>query len=183
MYPPDASTWVLEERLSQGLCGRSRPLHFRGVTTVVAKLFNAVLPEVAVFGQKDAQQVKVIQRMTRDLNFPVEIVVAPLIREADGLAMSSRNSYLSKDERWRALAINRSLGDAARLVREGERSAKRLSDLVSVKISEAGGVIDYVEIVDCDTLERVDHLLAPALMAVAARFGKTRLIDNTTLLP
>jgi len=105
MYAPDASTWVVEERLSKGLCGLARPTHFRGVTTIVAKLFNAVLPDFAVFGQKDAQQAKVIQRMTRDLNFPVEIVVASIVREHDGLAMSSRNSYLSQAERQRALAI------------------------------------------------------------------------------
>ena len=181
MYAPDASTWVVEESLSVGLCGRSRPTHFRGVTTVVAKLFNAALPDLAVFGQKDAQQVMVIKRMTRDLDFPVEIIVAPIIREPDGLAMSSRNVYLSQEERRRALSISRSLKEVAGLAQTGEESAARLADVVASRIKEAEGQVDYVEIVDAGSFQPVEKIKGHALVAVAARFGKTRLIDNTII--
>jgi len=179
MYFPDRSTWITEEKLSQGLCGQSRPAHFRGVTTVVAKLFNATLPDLAIFGQKDAQQAMVIKRMTRDMNFPVEIVVAPIVREADGLAMSSRNKYLSLDERIRALSISASLRDAeARIKAEGRKALCGVAEKIAEKIAASGGKIDYVEVRDADNLEPVSGSTSCLLIAVAAYFGVTRLIDN-----
>ena len=182
MYCPDRSTWVIEEKLSQGLCGKSRPVHFRGVTTVVAKLFNATLPDVAVFGQKDAQQAMIIKRMTRDLNFPVEIVVAPIVREADGLAMSSRNKYLSADERKRALAISAALRDAEQMLKaESRRALDCIAQQIIEKIAATGGKIDYVEILDAETLESVSAATRTVLIAVAAFFGATRLIDNVLI--
>mgnify|MGYP001580215962 CR=1 FL=1 len=183
MYAEDSTTWVVEEKLSRPLCGTARPGHFRGVTTVVAKLFNAVLPDVAVFGRKDAQQALVIERMTRDLNFPVDIVTCPVVRENDGLAMSSRNRYLDKDQRRRALSIHCGLDAAAQAFANGEQNAESLVELVKNSIVEAGGTIDYVEVRSCDTLAPFveSRINAPALLAVAAFFGETRLIDNTTL--
>jgi len=175
MYPSTPSTWVVEESLSKGLCGKSRPVHFRGVTTVVTKLFNAVLPDVAVFGQKDAQQLAVLTRMTRDLNFPIRIVPGPIVREADGLAMSSRNKYLSPEERKNALSIFLSLREAASVK---FKNTADLRDFVSSRISAAGGKIDYVETVDAETLEPVENFGRKGLVAVAAYFGTTRLIDN-----
>ncbi len=173
MYHPGHSTWVIEEALTGDLCGRSRPIHFRGVTTVVAKLFNAVLPDVAVFGQKDAQQALVIRRMVRDLNFPIEIIVAPLIREADGLALSSRNRYLSTDDRHRALTISRTLLNL---------TLDNLdADAIWNSITEAGGRVDYVEIRDAETLGEVTRNTAEILVAIAAYFGSTRLIDNVLI--
>jgi pantoate--beta-alanine ligase len=181
MYFPDHSTWVIEENLTQTLCGASRPGHFRGVTTVVAKLFHVVEPDVAVFGRKDAQQALVIQRMVRDLDFPIEIVMAPLIREPDGLAMSSRNKYLSADERRRALSISRGLARAVALYDQGERDAGTLCGTVSSEVSAAGGKIDYVGMMDRADLRPAEHADRPVVLAVAARFGKTRLIDNVFL--
>jgi pantoate--beta-alanine ligase len=182
MYCPGRSTWVIEEKLSQGLCGKSRPVHFRGVTTVVAKLFNATLPDVAVFGQKDAQQAMIIKRMTRDLNFPVEIVVAPIVREADGLAMSSRNKYLSADERKRALAISAALRDAEQMLKsEGRKALDSIARKILDKIAAAGGKTDYVEILDAENLESVSAATRTVLIAVAAFFGATRLIDNVLI--
>ncbi len=181
MYPPGYSTWVVEEKLGRHLCGARREGHFRGVTTVVAKLFNACLPDLAVFGQKDAQQARVIQRMSRDLNFPIEILVAPIIRETDGLAMSSRNIYLSSDERIRALAINRGLDQAEAAFRAGERHAEALCRIVREQIVEAGGIVDYVECRDHESLETIDFIDRESLLAVAARFGKARLLDNRIL--
>ena len=181
MYAPDHSTWVVEENLTQPLCGASRPGHFRGVTTVVAKLFHIVEPDVAVFGRKDAQQALVIQRMVRDLDFAVDIVIAPLIREADGLAMSSRNQYLSADERQRALAISRGLDQVVALYDRGERVASALCGAVTEEIVTAGGRIDYVELVSRADLRPVSQVDGPVLLAVAARFGATRLIDNVFL--
>lgn len=179
MYCPDSSTWVTEEKLSRSLCGKSRPVHFRGVTTVVAKLFNATLPDVAVFGQKDAQQAMIIKRMTRDLNFPVEIVVAPIVRETDGLAMSSRNKYLSADERKRALAISASLRDAEEMLKvEGRKALDGIAEKIKEQITAANGKIDYVEILDAENLELVSASTNTVLIAVAAFFGATRLIDN-----
>jgi len=183
MYPEGASTWVTEERLSLPLCGERRPGHFRGVTTVVAKLYLAALPDVAVFGQKDAQQALVIQRMTRDLNFPIEVVVAPIVREPDGLAMSSRNIYLTPDERLRALAIRRSLLAASQACADGERDTATLVAQVTQAITAAGGRVDYVECRDNATLELVPTVAAPTLLAVAAYFGKARLLDNLVLAP
>lgn len=177
-YPPHPTTWVVEEELAKGLCGRSRPGHFRGVTTVVAKLFNAVMPDVAVFGQKDAQQALVVSRMVRDLDFPVKIHIAPIVREADGLAMSSRNVRLSSEQRTTALALNRGLRLAEKLCREGDRSAASLRQAVVDLLERAGAEIDYVELTDCETLQPVDVVKRPTLLALAVRVGKVRLIDN-----
>ena len=182
MYERDHSVSVEEHALSPGLCGASRPGHFRGVTTVVAKLFNIVLPDVAVFGQKDAQQARVIRRMVRDLNFPVEVMLGPIVRESDGLAMSSRNRYLAPDERRQALCLRRALDEASRLAASGERSVARLkAAMESVIGSYPLAVIDYIDFVDEATLQRVDGLEKAVLAAVAVRIGKTRLIDNTVL--
>ena len=181
MYCPDHSCWVTEESLSQTMCGAARPGHFRGVTTVVLKLFNITQCNVAVFGRKDAQQALIIQRMVRDLNVPVSIIVAPLVRAPDGLAMSSRNKYLSSDERQRALSISAGLKQAAALFAGGERQAAALCELVSAGITKAGGNIDYVVVMDRDTLRPLTTIDRPAVLAVAAFFGKTRLIDNVFL--
>lgn len=181
MYAADHSTWVVEEALTTGLCGRSRPGHFRGVTTVVTKLFNIVQPDVAVFGRKDAQQALVIERMVRDLDLPIEVVVAPIRREADGLAMSSRNVYLSPDERRRALCLSQGLRAAEAQAAAGERQAAALCTGLAQAIAAAGGRVDYVECVSRRTLKALTELNEPALLAVAAYFGKTRLIDNAYL--
>ena len=181
MYPADGSTWVTEESLSKPLCGRSRPMHFRGVTTVVAKLLNAVQPTLAVFGEKDAQQALVIQRMVRDLNFPVAIVVGPVVRETDGLALSSRNRYLTRDERERALSIYRGLRQAEECFHNGERDADRLRKAVRDEIEAAAGQVDYVELVSRANLTPIAEVQEPAVLAVAAFFGRTRLIDNCFL--
>jgi pantoate--beta-alanine ligase len=182
MYAPNFSTWVTENALSEPLCGASRPGHFRGVCTVVTKLFLAVNPHVAVFGQKDAQQALVIRRMVRDLNFPIEIRVGPIVREPDGLAMSSRNAYLSKDERRRAAAVSRGLRKAAAEFQAGERRACELRKIVESEIEPSGGVIDYVELVGRDDLRSIDdEVIKPALLAAAVFYGKTRLIDNVFL--
>jgi pantoate--beta-alanine ligase len=182
MYAADASIYVAEEKLSRGLCGASRPGHFRGVCTVVAKLFNLCLPHVAVFGEKDAQQFRIIRRMTRDLNFPVEIVSGPTLREADGLAMSSRNTYLSDAERQQALVLKRALDEAARRFRAGERDATEFKAAMREIITQVPAAkIDYIEMVDGETLEPVQTLEKPALVALAVFIGKTRLIDNIVL--
>ena len=182
MYPPGATTWVTVEGLSEKLDGRSRPGHFRGVTTVVSKLFNIVQPDSAFFGQKDAAQVAIIRKMVRDLNFPVKIVVCPIVRESDGLAMSSRNAYLSPEERKRALVLRRSLRRVEELVEGGEHSAAKLIAAGRQVIADAPSVrLDYFEIVDRDTLDPLQHASAKALVAVAAYVGSTRLIDNIVL--
>ena len=182
MYPAGAVTWVTVEGLSDKLDGRSRPGHFRGVATVVAKLFHVVEPDAAFFGQKDAAQVAIIRRMVRDLNLAVEIVVRPIVREADGLAMSSRNAYLDGEQRRRALVLHRSLLRVQRLVDSGERDAGRL---VAAGREEFGGKesarLDYFEIVDPETLDPVADVSGGALVAVAAFVGSTRLIDNVLL--
>jgi pantoate--beta-alanine ligase len=182
MYPGGAITWVTVEGLSEKLCGRSRPGHFRGVTTVVAKLFHVVEPDVAIFGQKDAAQVAIIRRMVRDLHFPIEIVVCPIVRESDGLAMSSRNAYLSPTERKSALVLSRSLKEIKEHFDGGERNAGAL--IQSGKKILAGDPtvrLDYLEIVDPDTLDPVGKISRTALVAVAALVGGTRLIDNLVL--
>jgi pantoate--beta-alanine ligase len=177
MYAPDASVFVTEERLGKGLCGAKRPGHFRGVCTVVAKLFNLALPHVAVFGQKDYQQAAVIRRMARDLNFPVDVVVAPIVREPDGLAMSSRNVYLSDDERRRALGLSRALAAAAADAVAGGDARRSMREVL-----EAHGLtVDYAEIVDAETLEPVAAARRGDVALVAAYCGKTRLIDNRVL--
>lgn len=179
MYPPDYATYVEVEGLTRYLCGRSRHGHFRGVTTVVAKLFNIVRPHIAVFGQKDAQQALVIKRMVRDLNFDIEIVVVPTVREADGLAMSSRNLYLTQKERTQAPVLFRSLQLAKRLIKAGERDATKVKRTMRRLIqNEPEGRIDYVEIVDTQRLEPVKVIKGEVLIALAVYFGKTRLIDN-----
>lgn len=182
MYAPDHSVYVEETRLGQGLCGTSRPGHFRGVTTVVAKLFNLVLPDLAVFGEKDAQQIRIIRRLVRDLAFPVEIVSGPTVREADGLAMSSRNALLSPDERAQAVCLRRALLEAQRLFQAGERSARTLEIAMRAVIAVSPlARVDYVELVDDDTLEPVQRLDRPTLVALAVRFPSARLIDNLVL--
>lgn len=181
MYEDNFSTWVEEISLTNTLCGESRPGHFKGVTTVVTKLFNAVLPDVAVFGQKDAQQAMVLKRMVRDLNFPIKMIIAPIVRESDGLAMSSRNKYLSDDEHQDALAISRSLFFISDLFKNGENSAKVLIDFITFEIEKSGGKIDYVKAVSQETLQEVVTVEEPSFIAVAANFGKTRLIDNIFL--
>jgi pantoate--beta-alanine ligase len=181
MYSDDFTTWVVEEQLTGSLCGASRPGHFRGVTTVVAKLFNAVLPDVAVFGRKDAQQALVIQRMVRDLNMPLQIIVAPIVREPDGLAMSSRNSYLTADERRSALAISQGLSEAEKRFADGERDTGVLVDAITARIADSGGRLDYCECVSQASLELITVVDEPALIAVAAYYGSTRLIDNVYL--
>ncbi len=180
MYPAPVTCWVEETEISKGLCGLSRPIHFRGVATVVTKLFNAALPDLAVFGQKDAQQAAVIQRMVRDLNMPVRIIVSPIVREADGLALSSRNKYLSKDEHDRALSISRSLFAAKDSIESGKQpdSLAAVKEIISV-LESAGGKVDYVEARDPETMLPVkDGSQRPVLFAVACYFGATRLIDN-----
>jgi pantoate--beta-alanine ligase len=182
MYPKGDGTWVVVEGLSEKLDGHSRPGHFRGVTTVVSKLFHILEPDVAFFGQKDAAQSAVIRRMVRDLNFPVEIAICPIVREPDGLAMSSRNAYLNTEERMRALALRRSLQRVEDKFREGERSAAKLIAAASEIFAQEPGVrLDYFEIVDPDTLDPVEQVEQPTLVAVAAYLGSTRLIDNTVL--
>jgi pantoate--beta-alanine ligase len=184
MYPQNAVTYVTVEGLSEKLCGRSRPGHFRGVTTVVAKLFHIVEPELAFFGQKDAAQCAIIRRMVHDLNFPVEIVVGPIVREPDGLAMSSRNAYLSPQERVSALVLYRALCEVKARFDQGERTADRLVEAGKrVLAQESGGRVDYLEIVDPDTLDAVPEIRSQALVAVAAFVGGTRLLDNIVLSP
>lgn len=178
MYRPDASTWVEETVLSRPLCGISRPTFYRGVTTVVAKLFLLAQPDFAVFGLKDAQQCFVVQRMVRDLNFPVEIIPAPLVRDADGLALSSRNRYLSADERSRALSIHRSLLAAKARIAADRRTIAAAVEEAKAAITAAGGRVDYVEALDCDTLQAPADGTKQVILAAAAFFGTTRLIDN-----
>jgi pantoate--beta-alanine ligase len=184
MYPAGAQTWVEVTDLTQGLCGGSRPGHFRGVTTVVAKLFNIVKPHVALFGAKDYQQLCAIRQMVRDLNFDLEIVAMPTVREADGLAMSSRNSYLSADQRSAALSLSRALEIARTAFTHGERDPKILATLARAELQcESGVEVEYVEVRDAMTLEEIAAVAGPAVIAVAARVGTTRLIDNTVLAP
>ncbi len=182
MYPQGQITWVVVEGLSEKLDGRSRPGHFRGVTTVVAKLFNIVTPDAAYFGQKDAAQLAVIRRMVHELNFGVEIVACRIVREADGLAMSSRNAYLNPDERNRALVLHNSLRRVEQEFGEGERDAKVLiSSAKEILAREPQVRVDYCEIVDPETLDPVERASRGALVAVAAYVGATRLIDNVVL--
>ena len=182
MYPTGAVTYVTVEDLSERLCGKSRPGHFRGVTTVVSKLFNIIGPDLAFFGQKDAAQAAIIRRMVRDLNFPVEVVVSPIVREPDGLAMSSRNAYLDAGQRKSALVLSRALSRVKAAFDKGEQTAAKLIDVgIRVLKSEPGAQLDYLEIVDPETLEPVEFVRGSALVAVAAFVGTTRLIDNVVL--
>jgi pantoate--beta-alanine ligase len=182
MYPAGAVTYVTVEGLSEKLCGKSRPGHFRGVTTVVAKLFHIVEPDLAFFGQKDAAQTMIIRRMVRDLNLPVEIVVCPIVREPDGLAMSSRNAYLKPQERKSALVLHRVLAEVKSRFDQGERNAAILIEAgKQVMTQEPSARLDYLEIVDPATLDPVQELSSSALVAIAAFVGNTRLIDNILL--
>ncbi|MCH5276725.1 MAG: pantoate--beta-alanine ligase [Desulfovibrionaceae bacterium] len=185
MYAPDHATWVDVPALSSVLCGVSRPTHFRGVCTVVLKLFHLARPHVAVFGEKDWQQLAVIRRMARDLNVDVDIVGHPIVRESDGLAMSSRNAYLSAEERAQAPGIYRGLLAMAHRVRQGERDAAALLAGLreDLKRDVPSGEPDYLSIVHPDTLQNLTRLDDAALVAVAVRLGRARLIDNLRLLP
>lgn len=181
MYPEDYATYVNVERVSEGLCGGSRPHFFRGVATVVTKLFNAVKPHRAYFGQKDAQQCAVIRRMVRDLDMGIEIVEMPIVREADGLAMSSRNAYLGEEDRKRARCLSRALFEAGERLRQGERNADALVQGVRDAMHEVR--IDYVSLVDAETMQPVHEVAGPVLLAVAAVLPTARLIDNIKFDP
>ncbi len=183
LYPKGFTTYVEVKGLSDKLCGRYRPGHFRGVTTVVAKLFNIVMPDIAVFGEKDAQQAIIIKRMVRDLNFPVKIIVGPTVREPDGLAMSSRNEYLTEEERKVAPAIYQSLLLAKNLVEQGERDASKIIAAMHEFLSKYDRIrVEYIEIVDKEELNPIERLeKGEALIAIAAYLGKARLIDNITV--
>ena len=179
MYPERAFTWVTVEGMSERLCGKSRPDHFRGVTTVVSKLFHIVEPDTAFFGQKDAAQAAIIRRMVRDLNIPVGIEVCPIVREPDGLALSSRNAYLNTQERQSALVLYRSLCRVRELFDRGEKEPAKLIAAGKQKFGEERSArLDYFEIVDPDSLEPLSSISGPSLVAVAAFIGNTRLIDN-----
>lgn len=182
MYPENFSTFVVEEKLSRGMEGASRPTHFRGVTTVVAKLFNIVLPDVSVFGAKDFQQAAIIRRMVRDLNFPVKVVVAPIHRERDGLAMSSRNKYLSLMQREQATILSQAIREARKRVASKTISAAQLkSEIAKMISSQPEARLDYVEIFDPNTLQSVAKAKRGSRIALAVFFGRTRLIDNARL--
>jgi len=179
IYPGENLTWVAVEKLTEPLCGRSRPGHFRGVTTVCAKLFNIVGPDVAYFGQKDAQQAVTIRRMVRDLNMPLEIVVCPTVREPSGLAVSSRNQYLSAQQKKDAAQIYRSLQECRRMIDAGVTATQRIIARMREILQQVPSMeIEYISIVDAETLETIERIAGHVLVAVAARLGSTRLIDN-----
>jgi pantoate--beta-alanine ligase len=182
MYPPSYQTWVEVESITRPLEGAMRPGHFRGVATVVAKLFNAVQPHKAYFGQKDAQQAAVIRQMTRDLSYPIEVVICPIVREPDGLAMSSRNVYLDAGQRRAATVLYRSLSAAKEAYENGERDAEKLRQTMKdVLASEPLAQMQYVSCADYDTLEELETVRGKALLSMAVYLGKTRLIDNFVL--
>lgn len=182
MYPPGFQTWIEVEEMTRPLEGSVRPGHFRGVTTVVAKLFNAVQPTRAYFGQKDAQQAAVIRQMTRDLNFPIEIIICPIIREADGLAMSSRNVYLDMEQRKAATVLFRALSAAKDEFEKGERDAEKLRRKMKAVIAgEPLAQMQYVSCADYDTLQELEKVTGKILLSMAVFLGKTRLIDNFVL--
>lgn len=179
MYAPDFCTYVEMEHLTTQLCGKSRPGHFRGVCTVVSKLFHIVQPDKAFFGEKDAQQLAVIRRMVRDLSFDIEIIGCPIVREADGLAKSSRNTYLNAEERQAALILSQSILLGKKLVEQGERNGLALTNALKANIeTEPLARVDYVEVVDGITMQPIEHLQGKILVAMAVFIGKTRLIDN-----
>jgi len=183
MYPEGYKTYVEVKDLQDRLCGRSRPGHFRGVCTVVLKLFNIVQPEEAFFGWKDAQQVIILQKMVEDLNLPVKIVPLPLVRDDDGLALSSRNTYLSPEERKAALVLSRSLDLAAELIKSGEKRAEVIKNrMLELIQQEPRARVDYVEIVDLKTLEPLEQVQDNTLIALAVFIGRTRLIDNLRII-
>lgn len=182
MYDEDFSTWVDVERLTEGMCGASRPGHFRGVATIVAKLFNIVRPDKAYFGEKDYQQLIVIKRMARELSFDIEVIGMPIVREDDGLAMSSRNVYLSAAERKAALALAKSLKLGQNLYTAGERRASAIGEQILEMLNREPLVeLEYLVIADTETLEELVEISDRAVVAIAAKVGKTRLIDNTVL--
>ncbi len=179
MYAPDFCTYVEMEHLTTQLCGKSRPGHFRGVCTVVSKLFHIIQPDKAFFGEKDAQQLAVIRRMVRDLSFDIEIVGCPIVREADGLAKSSRNTYLNAEERQAALILSQSILLGKKLVEQGERNGQALINALKAHIeTEPLARVDYVDVVDGITMRPIEHLQGKILVAIAVFIGKTRLIDN-----
>jgi pantoate--beta-alanine ligase len=179
MYPNGYATFVNVERITEKLCGASRPIHFRGVTTVVAKLFNIIRPHKAYFGQKDAQQCVVIKRMSEDLNFDIDILIMPTVRETDGLAMSSRNKYLNVQERQSALVLSKSLSMAQDMIKSGQTNALEiLHSMRQIINAEPLAKIDYISIVDGETLDDIKEIKANTLIALAVFIGKTRLIDN-----
>lgn len=183
MYPPGFCSWVTVEGLGDRLCGASRPGHFKGVTTVVSKLFHIVEPTRAYFGQKDAQQALILRRMVRDLDMPLELIVCPIVREPDGLAMSSRNRYLSEDERRRAVGLSKALFQAQRMFQAGTTAAAVLRGQLIITLEEYVDKLDYAELVDADSLQPVTEITGPTLIAVAAWVGGTRLIDNVIVAP
>jgi len=182
MYPPEFSSWVDVGKIAERLEGASRPGHFRGVTTVVAKLFNLVQPDKAYFGQKDAQQLAVIKKMVADLNMNLEVVIVPTVREADGLAMSSRNTYLNPKERKAATVLYQALGLAQKLWSQGEKDAQTIRQRMTALIQKQPlAHIDYISIADAETLDELDAVRPPALVSLAVKIGKTRLIDNVVV--
>lgn len=179
MYPGHFTSFIDTTETTELLCGAVRPIHFRGVCTVVGKLFNIVCPDRAYFGQKDAQQLATIRRFVRDLNFPLEIVPCPIVREADGLAKSSRNTYLNPEERKAALILSKSLKLGREAIEKGERNAKKIIDIISQNLAtEPLARIDYVEVVDFENIQRIETIEGETLVAIAVYIGKTRLIDN-----
>jgi pantoate--beta-alanine ligase len=179
MYPPGFRTFVEVQGLQDVLCGKSRPGHFRGVATVVLKLFHIVQPDVAYFGQKDGQQARLIEQMVRDLNVPVRLRVCPIVREPDGLAHSSRNQYLDPNQRPQATVLYRALEEARRLIDNGERDGAVVQQALAARVQQTpGAALDYAAVVDADTLEAIARLQGEVLLAVAVKFGGTRLIDN-----
>lgn len=179
MYPDGYKTYVNVEGITEVLCGKARPGHFRGVTTVLTKFFNIIEPHRAYFGQKDAQQAAVIMKMVRDLNMNIEIITCPIVREEDGLAKSSRNVYLSPEERKSAVILSKSLAEAEELIKKGEINGDKIKKIIIDRIeSERNTVIDYIEVVNADTLESIDEIDGQVLIALAVKFGNTRLIDN-----
>ncbi|MFA5239691.1 MAG: pantoate--beta-alanine ligase [Phycisphaerae bacterium] len=179
MYPRENLTWVNVEKLTEQLCGRSRPGHFRGVTTVCAKLFNIVAPDLAFFGQKDAQQVIVIKRMVADLNMPLKIVVCPTVRQPDGLAVSSRNQYLTAQQKKDAALIYKSLQKCRQLIKDGISNSKTIIAQMRKVLQQAPSIrIEYISIVDAETLRELDKITGKVLTAIAVKIGSTRLIDN-----
>lgn len=179
MYPGHFTSFIDTTETTELLCGAVRPVHFRGVCTVVGKLFNIVCPDRAYFGQKDAQQLATVRRFVRDLNFPLEIVACPIIREKDGLAKSSRNTYLSPEERKAALILSQSLKLGKKAIEDGEKSAQKVINIITANLqTEPLARIDYVEVVDFENIQRVDTIQGETLVAIAVYIGKTRLIDN-----
>ncbi len=179
MYPNHFTSFIDTTETTELLCGAVRPIHFRGVCTVVGKLFNIVLPDRAYFGQKDAQQLATIRRFVRDLNFPVEVIACPIVRESDGLAKSSRNTYLNPAERQAAVILSKSLNLGREAIEQGERDAKKVIAVITASLqSEPLARIDYVEVVDFENIQRVERIEGETLVAIAVYIGKTRLIDN-----